>query len=939
MALRSFRWASVLGFAVLLVLVNPSLAQAQRGRVAGRWIGQDGNDFCGARIDAIKPNEYQDVHIALRGIDTRRKILEATLRGYGSGEWRTNAANCYGVVIERKPGSSSADLFFEPDRVETGREFNITLKFEDGSETIVDLKGGKANPDLRMPGTGFLARWVGQVKSDHAGSGPGVGPDGFQDARISLTKLAPKSRVVAIVVEDPSLGRWAFGSNPDGFSNAEFTIDPKDPARGHLDFQPDRDLAGHKLKVTVAYESDKKDSAVVAAGRTDPKLAMHRGDLPKVTYATIGTRWLGQDGAAGGSRGDVHLALSGLPSRRPVAVVLSDSVRGIWAFRAGSGPSIDIEADALPLVFQPKGATADLFFSPVRDESKSSLTLRLVYADGESVIARVPGGACDPALRGPEPEKTEAVVRPGDDLAAIVNRAGTVRLMSGEYRLKKPLILDRPVTIVGEPGSILLFDQPASEPPWTTALKIHAGNTTLRGFAIRFAGPIRWKNDVAWGPAVIGTTDNLDAIPSAPKFNLVFEHLDIEGPPSTGKSPWEEAVRIVRSNNAMCGRIENNVLKGGLIELFGGPWQVTGNDYRGTPADTYTQAVVAAHDSCDLVVSHNKAKPIGPGGKVWRFLVLTGRGSFDRVENNIIEQIGPRDDDTKKENAPEIILTESYHLGFEGRPVALSADGQLVKVGEVPGRTPRTGDVVAVVAGQGAGQWRRIAQRIEPDVYYLDAPLPKGAEIISVSQGFIDEVFAGNQIDARDGRDACCLVLAGNHYGTKVVKNRFLGAGDAFRLLACPTETPFLWGWSHAPFLGSQVEGNIVEDSERGGTLAVEHGGLIKSNKGRVYMTVTVKENVVRWSEPFLSRMAKTDAKHPKAGITLGTPGSLDPGELVVTESGNRLDSASRGSAASALQLGAAIVNGRPTMTPGLVPPPRDTSAKTGSGKRDATRH
>ena len=58
-----------------------------------------------------------------------------------------------------------------------------------------------------------------------------------------------------------------------------------------------------------------------------------------------------------------------------------------------------------------------------------------------------------------------------------------------------------------------MFAQGPAEPPWTAAIKIHGSHTTLQGFAVRFAGPIRWKDDVSYGPAVIGATDNLDKNP------------------------------------------------------------------------------------------------------------------------------------------------------------------------------------------------------------------------------------------------------------------------------------------------------------------------------------------------------------------------------------------------------------------------------------------
>ena len=121
--------------------------------------------------------------------------------------------------------------------------------------------------------------------------------------------------------------------------------------------------------------------------------------------------------------------------------------------------------------------------------------------------------------------------KPGDDLQALVEKYGTVVLAPGTYRLARPLVLNRPVTITSDGGATLLFDQAATEPPWSAAIKVHCGNTTLNGFAVRFAGPVRWNNEISWGPAVIGMTDNLDPHYDEHKENLAFTHLDLEIPP------------------------------------------------------------------------------------------------------------------------------------------------------------------------------------------------------------------------------------------------------------------------------------------------------------------------------------------------------------------------------------------------------------------------
>ena len=75
-------------------------------------------------------------------------------------------------------------------------------------------------------------------------------------------------------------------------------------------------------------------------------------------------------------------------------------------------------------------------------------------------------------------------------------------------------------------------------------------------------------------------------------------------------------------------------------------------------------------------------------------------------------------------------------------------------------------------------------------------------------------------------------------------------------------------GLDSCPYLGGIIDANILEDSAGGGNLGVEHSQYIKSNEGRTYMTVHLDNNIVRWSEPFLRRMAAQKVVPP--GLTIG---------------------------------------------------------------------
>ena len=347
----------------------------------------------------------------------------------------------------------------------------------------------------------------------------------------------------------------------------------------------------------------------------------------------------------------------------------------------------------------------------------------------------------------------------------------------------------------------------------------------------------------------------------------------------------------MRLTNAKGGMIAGNILFGGPIEFFDGPWQFVNNDLRGTPAGTYSHGVFTGHATHDVTIKGNRVKPVEPSGKIWRFLVLTHRSAGDRIEDNVIEDIGARDGDTIPwSNEPEIMLTEAYHLTYEGAVSGLSADGRLIRIYTPQGQPAGTGDVISLLSGPAAGQFRRIAQVIDPVTYLVDEAIPKGTEAVSIARGFVGESFERNRIDIRGGKLSAGMVFVGNHFGTRVIKNHLLGGVASFKFTACPTETPVAWGWSHAPFLGGVIEDNILEDHETGGLLGVEHSPHNKTNKGRTYMTIALNRNIMRWSEAFLSRHAQKGDKPLPPPLTLGYAPSHDPGEFVVTAAGNRFE-------------------------------------------------
>ncbi|MEO6809423.1 MAG: hypothetical protein ABI353_09975, partial [Isosphaeraceae bacterium] len=830
----------------------------------------------------------------------------------------------WAAALVQHPGSTSADLYLEPDRQETGRPFLLQLRFVDGSTASTWFDGGVADPNLRMPSAAVQVQWLGQDGGDHVGFGPGVGPDGLQDLHLTLSNLSPTVGIDSVTLNGPAGLAWTTGVNPRALSSAELVRRVDDPSKADLYVQFNQDLAGQSFTTQVVYTNGKVDQTTFTAEHTDPTARVTPPLPPPATIAGVSAQWLGQDGLNLTGPGDVHLAVKGLPGGRTVVgATLSNQAGSAWSYQPGSPSTFYADANVYALGFRRAAdpTRADLSFGPVRDETGSTLTLRLALDDGSMAVVPIAGAASDLGKRAPDIAATSVNAHPGDDLNDLANRFGTVRLSPGVYNLNRPLVLAQPVTITADPGATLLFTQGANDPTWSAAIKILKGHTTLDGFAVRFTGPIRWTPGVNYGPAVIGSSDNFDGVADDLKVAINLTHLDLESPPVA--TPWEEAPRLIRLATAQNGRIEGNILKGGMVEFLNGPWQIVNNDFQGTVPNTYSYGVFAGHHTHDLVIKDNTTKSVGPSGKTWRFLVLTDGGSNNQVINNNISDIGPRDNDTIASlNAPEIILTEAYSLRFEGKPAALSTDGRILQIPAPQGDAPRAGDVVAILSGPEAGQWRRIAQAINPTMLLMDAPLPQGDYLVSIAGGFVDETFQGNTIDTRGSSVAVDLFLAGNHFGVKVLNNHFLGGDSAFRINATPTESPVHWGWSHSPVFGLTVDGNIIEDALNGATIEVEHGPQIKTNKGRVYLSGSVTNNLVRWTDSFLAR-------HPAPpGLTVGSQLSLDPGELVVSMGGNAIQVPSTYSQGTPLRIDAGTVNGQDLisakypLTPWIAPAP-----------------
>jgi len=868
-----------------------SLEQRRLLALAATWLGQDGSDFVGTESSLLSqsPNDYQDIHLRLSGLAfPSNTITRVQVAKYGGGGWTWNANGQKGALFQPDAANPAAgDLFMEPATADPAGTWyeKIRVDYANGAFEETQLKTGTAvDPNLRTPGKELGAVFQGQVNQDWTGPYISVGPDGIKDVRVDLFNLSTAADVslVRLTATSPAgpTRVWEAGLNPNGYWNAELM---NRPAQGgtlgttaEFYFSPDVNLAGYTLKFEVVYahrnpngsytnRSGKADARVIASGATNPTAAMPAAAETNLPQA--GASSLPQDEAFPGySR--VQLAPAGLASLASPqsfssiqSAVLSNLHGSSWVYAKPGAPAPYTEG-SYPLSMSYDAAAGVFGFPPVRDEEGSTLTLLLTFDDGGQAVARFAGSSSDINRRAVDTRvgaPVQNVYGAADLLAKLQAKAPNIHLSAGAYALGQPLNLDYPVRITADPGVALTFAlSKAPGSPWNAAsgaIRITSSHVALDGFAIRFTG-----DSSMW---TAGDRFVIQAGGGGSKVDLSLIRLDIQAP-AAASSTYEQAINLMNFEGGNSGLIAGNILKGGYIQLGTGPWDVLDNDYQGAVAHTVTPSFLNVLTSHDLTIRGNHVHSVAPAGVARRFLVFgrsdLGQGIGNLIENNVIDGgLGtPTVDPTGLfTNSYEIILMETYQPRFEGKPSAVSPDGLIVQIPQLRGPAARTGDVVSILTGPHAGEWRMIVQALGPTRYLLDEPLPQGDFAIAIGRGFVDQTFRGNTIDLRNtNANNVAVVLPGNQWGTRFLGNTFLGgnglfihAGSNEKGFETPgVEQPAPWGWSRLPILDLTIDGNRFVNAPV--VLAVAHGQQNKANGGRTYFTGVFANNRVDWSIP-----------------------------------------------------------------------------------------
>ena len=787
--------------------------------------------------------------------------------------------------------------------------------------------------------------WIGQDGVDLVGTDASVGPDGVQDIHVQLSQLTggtPRS----ILVQGPKGFQWAYGPNLTGAANAEFFA-PGDfylnpTIRSNLD-QNGNPLGsstgalvtlhnGNCLNLMVTYQDGSTDTgSVTVANLASPPLPMSKPATPaNVVSSDFAVSNYGQDNT--GPQGDVHLRVTGLTGRVISTATLSDQAGAYWAY-----PDPTAQHSLWPVQEAPDNQSADLYFAPVRDETvsipgvstNSDMILRLTFNnDTRQHVTQFAGGSWDPS-RVANPLNGNSVsvgsgsgvdVDSGSALAAALanppsggTEYDTITLNPNTtFILTQPLRIDHSVKIIGNNDTLLFRAAwPASTPG-----AIYVNNSLGYGsdllidfenFTIKFDTSVTntWFDPENETGGVSHAVINLED-PGQSRQVLTLSGMTIDGPPAFDpprSNPdtfhvyvGEPAPNLVRTGLHDSGSITNSTFQGGVVEFFNGPWQVTGNTHLGAFDRTFTASAFAAHSPHDLTFQFNNVSQSDPQGSIFRLINLAYSGFNGVISHNTFGGGGGQVGNEASYyaganpyyyglNDPEVMLTETNGIFFEGKPGARSRDGRILVLPMVSSTTASRafidittgpGMVVSILSAQNrdgspnplAGRWFRIAQQISssPVTFLMQDPLPAGDYAISVVPGFVDESFNNNEIDIYT-KSSTALKLAGANFGTQVQGNYFTGGGKylypytgaSVELSAYETNPdnssafPIPNQWTHNPSYDVTIQGNTIINSVGGVILDVYHDGTQKSETGRRYLTATVANNTFEWTQDFLN--------------------------------------------------------------------------------------
>lgn len=763
--------------------------------------------------------------------------------------------------------------------------------------------------------------------------------------------------IQSIKIIGPAGFAWEYGPNLGGNATAEF-FRSVDGTTGSLYINPtirsNQDANGvplgsstgslvtltnsAKLNLVVAYKyaaglpDETLASPLTVTSLASPPLSMPAVVTPakviepgvSTTGTTITITDLGQVTGTTSQRGYVQLRVSGLDTSRDLGQVnISDQAGFSWSSTGAGTP----DEQKIAIDRTGRSSTADLYFQPVRNERVNvtgvdparNMILRFTYVgDNESngepkqYVQHFAGGTWDPsAAFEPFGAAYPTSISNGTDLqTALGSTAGVINLSPGALiNISQSLEINRSLKIVGN-GATLRVDASG----WTTAnngvfftdnslnlLVNRRVKISLENFKIEFTSASSWLTPSSSGG---GTVDDGFAVINLSKADQAQHELSMLG--MTVKSPanllgsapssshWVMNVQLVKSGARDRGAIVSNYFTGGSVALTGGPWTVTDNYHFGAiSAYTYSPAAFAARASRDLVFKNNTAYQSLSTGRISRLINLPTSSYNALLESN---SFTGGMDGTEGVNNPEIILTETNDIYYEGRTGAISADGRVLRLlkpssaVDYRAYTVTNSDsfssnlVVSILNEKNAdgspnpyaGKWYPVAQRIgiSPPTYLMRDPLPQGDFAVSLVAAFQNDRVLNNTIDMGTNASTA-IALAGGVFGSQVVGNTIIGGGqgsgsftgtaiqvDSIESNKSPGDSsgtfPIPDRWSRLPSYDVIVTGNTIKNSPRGVVVYSAYAEDIRNTSGRRLVTANIFNNKFDYEQSWLTAWDST---------------------------------------------------------------------------------
>ncbi len=89
--------------------------------------------------------------VALTGLRAGHAIAFLDIEGQGGGQWQFGGgAGVWQAYLAQSAGATTANVFFQPGAAETGRPFQVTIRYDDGQQATFAIQGGSFDPSLKI---------------------------------------------------------------------------------------------------------------------------------------------------------------------------------------------------------------------------------------------------------------------------------------------------------------------------------------------------------------------------------------------------------------------------------------------------------------------------------------------------------------------------------------------------------------------------------------------------------------------------------------------------------------------------------------------------------------------------------------------------------------------------------------------------------------------